>query len=136
MSNFGSLNKLFRYFPTKSRFDIASKALDANNNSYLDAEGHIVYGTPEVKWQDICFIEDWKLTSYLSTKKIYTHGEFYGCCSIDDTITLSYAYENNVHGIPDALDVAQTIKDIGKNATVENVMDVLKDESEENIEGE
>lgn len=127
MSNFGSLNKLFRYFPTKSRFDIATKALDANNDTYLDREGNIVYDTPEVKWEDICFIEDWALTSYLSTKKIYTHGQFYGCCSIDDAITLSYAYENNVHGIPDALDVAQTIKDIGKNATVENVIGVLDD---------
>ena len=129
MNNFGTLHKLFRYFPTKSRFDITSKALDANNNSYLDAEGHIVYGTPEIKWQDICFIEDWTLTSYLSTKKIYTHGEFYGCCSIDDTITLSYAYENNVHGLADALDVAQTIKDIGKNATVENVMEKLNEDT-------
>jgi hypothetical protein len=127
MNNFGTLHKLFRYFSTKSRFDITSKALDANNDSYLDHEGNIVYGTPEIKWQDICFIENWNLTSYLSTKKIYTHGQFYPCCD-NETITLSYALENNVHGLADALDVAQTIKDIGKNATVENVIDVLDNE--------
>ena len=102
------MQKIFRYFPTKEIFDNTPKAYDSNNNSYFNGET-VIQDEPEIKWQDICFIEKWDNTSYISPSKIYTHGAYYGC--VDDAISLSYAYTNNVHGIADALDVAKTIDD-------------------------
>lgn len=129
MSNVEPTNKFLKYFKTKSVFDTFTKALDSDDDSYKDSEGNIVFGTPEIKWQDICFIEEYKITSYIYGHKIYTHGKYYNCGDIDDAINLSYALDNNVHGLADALDVAQTIRDIGKNATVENVLAVLREEN-------
>lgn len=123
------VKKLFRYFPTKSAFDAVTKALDANNNTYLDGEGHVVVGKPEILWDDLCFIEVYPITSCFASRKIYTHGVFYGCADISNTITIAQAKAAQLHGLADALDVGETIDRIGEEATVENVLDKLNEGS-------
>ena len=128
------MNKLFRYFPTKSVFDSTTKAADSKNDTYYEGDT-LIRGTPEIKWQDICFIENWEVTSYTSMRKMYTHGQYYNCSDIDNAISLENSYTSKVHGLADSLDVAITIKEIGKNATPENVYNFL-DEPEQEIESE
>lgn len=121
------LRKLFKYFPTRAAFDAVTKALDANNDKYLDKKGNVVEGTPEILWDDLCFIEVYPITSCFATRKIYTHGIFYGCADISNTITVAQAKETQLHGLADALDVGETIDKIGENATVENVLEKLNE---------
>lgn len=64
------LNKPFKFFKTKSLFD--SKKVSANssdNSSIINGQSESFGVTPDILWENICFIE--------SEKLIWTHGKFY-----------------------------------------------------------
>lgn len=58
----------FVYVETKEKFNTLKLSASANDDTYIDND-MVVYGKPDIKFNQIVFIND--------TKEIYTHGGFY-----------------------------------------------------------
>jgi len=64
------LNKPFKFFKTKSAFDSQKVSANSSDNSSIIGGQSESFGvTPDILWENICFIE--------SEKLIWTHGKFY-----------------------------------------------------------
>jgi len=62
-------NKLFKYIPNKKVFDTLKISSNELDSGYIIGNSIETIGTPEILWENICFIEEEKL--------IWTHGSFY-----------------------------------------------------------
>ena len=62
-------NKPFKYVASLSVFDSLKVSTSELDSGYKNGDGLEVIGTPDILWENICFIEEEKL--------IWTHGEFY-----------------------------------------------------------
>lgn len=62
-------NKPFKYIPSLTVFNSLKVSANALDSGYKNGDGLEVIGTPDILWENICFIE--------SEKLIWTHGEFY-----------------------------------------------------------
>jgi len=62
-------NKAFKYIPSMTVFNTLKISVSSLDISYKINNGVEVIGTPDVLWENICFIELEKL--------IWTHGNFY-----------------------------------------------------------
>ena len=61
----------FAYFPNMAIFKTKKVSSSADDTMYFDWQtGTSVYGTPDIFFDTICYIEDEHLQ--------FTHGEFYG----------------------------------------------------------
>ena len=61
----------FAYFPNLATFKTKKVSSSADDTMYFDwTTGTSVYGTPDIFFDTICYIEDEHLQ--------FTHGEFYG----------------------------------------------------------
>lgn len=61
----------FAYFPNMATFKTKKVSSSADDTMYFDwTTGTSVYGTPDIFFDTICYIEDEHLQ--------FTHGEFYG----------------------------------------------------------
>ena len=62
-------NKPFKYIPSKNVFNTLKVSALSDDGAYTIGDSAIVIGTPEIRWENICFIENERL--------IWTHGAFY-----------------------------------------------------------
>lgn len=70
-----SLNKFFKYIDNIATFNTLKVSNNENDTEYVIGDGAPIFGTPEVLWENICFIEQERL--------IWTHGAFYNQDSYD-----------------------------------------------------
>ncbi len=62
-------NKAFKYIPSIEVFNTLKVSVDDTDTLYTIGSAPQTFGTPEILWENICFIELEKL--------IWTHGAFY-----------------------------------------------------------
>jgi len=66
---YNNYNKAFKYIDSLTVFNTKKVATIEGNTEYAIGDSVPVIGTPEILWENICFIENEKL--------IWTHGVFY-----------------------------------------------------------
>lgn len=62
-------NKAFKYVTDKELFNTLKVSASKDDSSYIIGDSAITIGTPDILWENICFIEKERL--------IWTHGVFY-----------------------------------------------------------
>lgn len=72
------MRKFHKYFASAAIFLSKKISAGPDNDTYYDGED-IVYGDPEILWDDICFIEN--------THEVWTHGVIW--CSGADEIVMA-----------------------------------------------
>jgi hypothetical protein len=66
---YNNYNKAFKYVDSLEVFNSKKVSAMADNSAYVIGDSVPVIGTPEILWENICFIELERL--------IWTHGIFY-----------------------------------------------------------
>ena len=89
--------KIFKYVETLEIFNTIKVSADKSDTLYVIGNSVSVFGTPEILWEDICFIEDKHL--------IWTHGHFYNKDEYDKLNSLDEKVKSNENELKGFKDV-------------------------------